>query len=220
MALLYLTDNYGHYRCDELDYEETPDYDALNSKRSRGVDNTLDEDYNCFGYALGTYNWGVPFITYSYLYELSDDGIVGADDINEYEQDMIYEIIDISDRVFHAKLDYESAGVIAEIIMCANYDDTFALEIAKAHMLAAFPDLRAIDSFDELLPDEYGIVYAAATFDFHYARYYPEHGYYCHKNGRLEPEIVFFEDDVFRGYNSRRLYFAKKRKDDVCLVPA
>lgn len=220
MALLYLTDNYGGYRCDVLDYGEVPTYDAMNCKRSRGIDNMLDDDYNCFGYALGTYNWGVPFITYDYLDELQDSGLMTDSDIQFYEQELMQEILAISEENFHTPLDYENAAAISEAILYGNYSDTFALEIAKSHMLAAFPDMRAITSFDELLPDEYGIVYAAASNDFHFGRYYPECGYYCHKNGHLEPEIVFHEDDIFREYPSRRLYFAKKRKDDACLVPA
>lgn len=211
MGMLYLTDNYGNYQCSEIVFGENDTYDALNSERTRN-DNTEDfDDYNCFGYALGTYNWGVPYITYSYIEELEADNVINKNDVVEYEIQMAEEIMNISKEVFNVELEYEAAAHISDTIMYGNFADTFALEIAKRHMLSTFKDLREIKSFDELKENEYGIVYAACSHDFHYAKYIPEEKYYMHKMGHLEPEIVFREKDIFgERYRSKRLYFAKK----------
>lgn len=220
MAALYLVDNYGNYRCSEVDFGFNATYDVMNFEHTRN-DETMDyDDYNCFGYALCTYNWGVPYLTYDYLDELQDEGLVDDWDVTDYEQNLISEIVDIAED-FDNAINYEDAGVVCERIMHGQFNNTFAIEIAKRHILSAFADVRLVNSFTELHSDEYGIVYATSFTDFHFGKYYPETGYYTHKNGNLEPQIVFHEDDVFRGgYNSRRIYFAKKRKDDICLVPA
>lgn len=36
--------------------------DILNSNRNRNIRNTSKLDYNCGGYALGTFNWYMPFL--------------------------------------------------------------------------------------------------------------------------------------------------------------
>ena len=211
MGTLYLADNYGNYQCSEIVFGENDTYDALNSERIR--DDTTEEfdDYNCFGFALGTYNWGVPYITHSYLDELKESNIIKNSDIVEYELQMVEEIAVIAKERFHVDLEYDTIATICDVIMNGDFADTFALEIAKRHMLSTFKDLRLIGSFDELEKDEYGIVYAGGNFDFHYAKYIPSEKCYIHKMGRLEPEIIFNEEDVFgERYCSKRLYFAKK----------
>lgn len=45
-------------------FSDTPPYaeDTLNSNRNRNINNTGKMDYNCGGYALGTFNWYLPFL--------------------------------------------------------------------------------------------------------------------------------------------------------------
>ena len=45
----------------EVPYAE----DRFNSNRNRNINNTCKMDYNCGGYALGTFNWYLPFINES-----------------------------------------------------------------------------------------------------------------------------------------------------------
>ena len=218
MADLYLVDNYGNYRCSEIDFGFNDTYDAMNHEHIRNNETMDYDDYNCFGYALGTYNWGVPYLTYSYLEELQDEKLIDNRSIIDYEQDLISEIMDIAKEI-NKPLDYDEVGVICERIMSGRFNDIFAIEIAKRHILSAFDNIRLVESFDELQSNEYGIVYAASTTDFHFGKYYPIHNCYTHKFGNLEPEIIFREDDLFRGgYNSKRIYFAKKTEDDECLI--
>lgn len=215
MANLYLVDNHSNYRCSELDFGFNNTYDVMNFEHTRNEKNMDYDDYNCFGYALGTYNWGCPYLTYDYLYELKDNGIISNNDITEYELILANEIIEIAKIKFHINMSYEDASIINDNILSGVYSDTLALEIAKRNMLAAFRDLRIIQSFDELKENEYGIVYAVGDSDYHYARYYPEHYCYIHKIGRLDPEIVTDENSIFgERYYSDRLYFAKKRSNN------
>lgn len=45
--------------------------DKFNSFRTRNQKNTLDGDYNCGGYALGTFNWFLPYNNFNSNYSFA-----------------------------------------------------------------------------------------------------------------------------------------------------
>ena len=51
----------------------SPISDVLNINHERGPYRTHTYNYNCFGYAFGTYTWLHPFATYSFIDERRDD---------------------------------------------------------------------------------------------------------------------------------------------------
>lgn len=84
-------------------------------------------------------------------------------------------------------------------------------------ILADFSDVRVVQSFDDLQPDEYGILFRIGKRDFHFIKYGRNHQYY-HKQGAMDIERIsaksanamlwFGGGDVV--YTSPIVRFAKK----------
>lgn len=169
---------------------EVEDSDLFNHQNTRTEEDIKNSTtcYNGMAYAFGAYEWLLPLDTWS-------EDVEDVDDILE-ELGIEY-TEDLWDR-------------IRDALEAHIYEDNILMKLAIKRMLAMFPDLRRIKSFDELKADEYGIVYAAGAGDFHFGRY--EDGVWTHKRAKSRIEEVGCEDDVFgKEYNSKRFYFAMKK---------
>ena len=209
-----------------------PMSDIYNSDGTRNMNTVVTESCNCGGYALETYNWFLPIFIESVV---SDDAEEKWLIENEYEDtdnldwkeesDMYATIQDAVNETF-ANLKEEAEYIFGDnyneqvekevelVYFSSLYNTETALALASAHMLEVFDDLRAVESFDELEEDEYGIIYRGGGWDFHFVKYDQLTDTYTHKMGFHEVEEVEDEDEAFgEEYDSRSLYFAKKRND-------
>lgn len=166
---------------------DVKDFDIFNHQNTRTEEDIKKSTgcYNCMSYAFGAYEWLLPLDTWC-----EDAGDILEELGIEYTEDLC-------NRIWDA-------------LAFNIYEDNILMKLAIERMLAMFPDLRRIKSFNELKDDEYGIVYAAGGGDFHFGRY--EDGVWSHKRGKSSIEEVDCEDDVFgKRYNSKRFYFAMKK---------
>lgn len=168
----------------ELTPEQIEKLDIFNSYDTHSDDECCD--YNCMGYAFHSYGWLLPF-----------DG-----DCDKVED--ILEELNIDDITEDEKED------LSQDLYNDIYDNPTLIQLAITRFLRIFPELRLIDSFDELKENEYGIVYATCSEDFHFGIY--ENGTYSHKMGSLPIQVAEDEDKIFYGrYDSKRFYFAMKK---------
>lgn len=171
-------------RISEYDVEDFDIFNHQNTRTKEDIKNSTGS-YNCMAYAFGAYEWLLPLDTWD-----EDAGDILEELGIEYSEELC-------NRIWDA-------------LECNAFDDNILMKLAIERMLAMFPDLRRIKSFNELEDDEYGIVYAAGGRDFHFGRYEDE--VWTHKKGGLRIEEVNCEDDVFGSrYDSKRFYFAMKR---------
>lgn len=158
--------------------------DALNIKKERNENNTDSMEYNCMGYALDFYGWGLP---------------VGAD------FDKPEEIID--------ELDLEYSDELVEEIADALYDRDYSypilMDLAIKRMLEAFNGkLRRINDINEATEDEVVVVYRGGDGDFHFAKI--EDGVISHKMGNCLIETADDLEDCFSDrYCSDNVFFAR-----------
>lgn len=166
------------------DVEDSDLFNHQNTRTEEDIKNSTT-CYNCMAYAFGAYEWLLPLDTWS-------------EDVDDILEELGIEYTeDLWDR-------------IRDALAAHIYEDNILMKLAIKRMLAMFPDLRRIKSFDELKDDEYGIAYAAGGDDFHFGRY--EDGVWTHKRAKSRIEEVGCEDDVFgKEYNSKRFYFAMKK---------
>ena len=160
-------------RISGYDVEDSDLFNHQNTRTEEDIKNSTT-CYNCMAYAFGAYEWLLPLDTWS------ED----VDDILE-ELDIEY-TEDLWDR-------------IQDALAAHIYENDILMKLAIKRMLAMFPDLRRIKSFDELKDDEYGIVYAAGGDDFHFGRY--EDGVWTHKRAksRIEEVLVYSYVYLFTG---------------------
>lgn len=200
----------------------SPISDVFNVNHERGPYRTNIRNYNCFGYAFGTYTWLHPFLTHSFIDERRDkEGWWLTSDKCEPFSEYIT-------RFFPVDKEETALAAIADNLERNGYDDSTleemmgekafntpaAIQLIITSILACFSDVRVISNFDELADDEYGIMMMTKKTDFHFICYNPKSGYYSHKAGgswitRVENPFYTF---MYRGYDSGLTYFAKKRQ--------
>lgn len=202
--------------------------DPFNLLRKRTIKNTSNDEYNCGGYALETFNWFIPFFNGSSFddatweefynsFHKNDEEVnynyLAEDDNNycELKKEFFKEIQ--KEYSFSKKIDKEKESIILEtaneIFYNRCYDHPIALTIATTFMLSAFPKLRQIKSFRELKKGEYGIAYAAGNGDFHFCKY--SNGIFTHKIGDCKiEEVKSYEEAFFPRYDSEVIFFAMK----------
>lgn len=210
--------------------------DLYNNSNCRTPDNTDNFLYNCGGYALETYNWFLPILCDSVVREnasaswLEEHSYADFNDFYESEEydDAEFELQYYVDRESDNGLEYvydllsdihndasdEEMDEAEQLYWHHDYSSETALELAALNMLKAFPDMRRIESFDELNPDEYGIAYRGTDWDFHFAKYDQLTDTITHKLGPQQIRKVKELDDAFEpyGYDTKTVFFAKKRK--------
>lgn len=198
--------------------------DPLNKTNYRNTNNTYNEDFNCGGWALNTFNWLCPFVTHALMCGLADLEDEADDCDDECDDD---EVLAMNENRFFTDVnDYEKRlnnylnecheyGGDDGIFYDTQWDNTIVAMLSKMHLLAAFPDMREVNSFDELNDDEYGIAFATRDDDFHFIRYFD--GVITGKCGGLGiHEYDSIEDGLdCLGYTQNKTYFARKIQEGM-----
>lgn len=179
-------ENYEYYRYVFFDMID-PSLDVYNKKKERTVENTPIGNYNCLGYALGIYLWG---------------NVIRRTDTAE----CFFEELGKPESEYNA---YTKR--VDELLWQGRYDAPEIMELMTFRLERAFPQLRRINSLDEIKEGEYGIAFAAGCEDFHFARI--DDGIITNKSGDEEIEVVENFDDCFAkyGYNSEIILYAKEK---------
>lgn len=192
--------------------------DALNKKRYRNENNVDEFDYNCCGYAFETYNWIAVYPTYDLMLFLEDVYFEEKEEsVSERTfktKDEYTEITTNVRKVINDLLDVYKNDEFAMVAKEKIYEEPnflfpYAIKIIIDNLVSTFKDVRRIKDFSELDEDEYGIAMATSSFDYHFAKY--EDGILSHKMGCQSIEVVESLDDAFKGYPSKRFFFAKKK---------
>lgn len=216
MGLAYIENLNG----DVISYMDDP----LNKTNYRNTNNTYNEDFNCGGWALNTFNWLCPFVTHASMCGLADLEDEADDCDDECDDD---EALAMNENRFFTDVnDYEKRlnnylnecheyGGDDGIFYGTQWDNTIVAMLSKMHLLAAFPDMREVNSFDELNDDEYGIAFATRDDDFHFIRYFD--GVITGKCGGLGiHEYDSIEDGLdCLGYTQNKTYFARKIQEGM-----
>lgn len=216
MGLAYIENLNG----DVISYMDDP----LNKMNYRNTNNTYNEDFNCGGWALNTFNWLCPFVNYASMSGLTDLEDEANDCDDECDDD---EILAMNENRFFTDVnDYEKRlnnylnecheyGGDDGIFYGEQWDNTIVAMLSKMHLLAAFPDMREVSSFDELNDDEYGIAFATRDDDFHFIRYFDGvitgkcGGLGIHEYDSIEEGLDYF------GYTQNKTYFARKIQEGM-----
>lgn len=169
--------------------------DYFNEKRTRNEENTNIKDYNCGGYALGTFNWYLP-----------------------YEKDESFEYGSNLDFMDNLRNDGYSVEEATTIILNKNVEQMlvqFGSDLREVNE----EETCNLDDDEELVVYRLSVMYDEEhddvyDMDFHFMKHYD--GCWLHKNG--EDEIQFYNEDIFnvwRGgyfqYNSPLRFLAHKR---------
>ena len=189
--------------------------------------------YNCGGYALGTYNWYIPFNNRDLVSDNAEEDWLTRNncesywDLNEKDLESLNSYIDYS--VDEGELELydmlskinipkgmgieDAQDEISNMYYNHIYNTKLALEIATYNMLHTFKDMRQIKSWKELKSDEYGIAYRCSDDDFHFVKYDQLKNKFSHKMGFFDVEELPSMEAGFEeyGYSSDTIYFAKKR---------
>lgn len=216
MGLAYIENLNG----DVISYMDDP----LNKTNYRNTNNTYNEDFNCGGWALNTFNWLCPFVTHASMCGLADLEDEANDCDDECDDD---EVLAMNENRFFTDVnDYEKRlnnylnecheyGGDDGIFYGTQWDNTIVAMLSKMHLLATFPDMREVNYFDELNDDEYGIAFATRDDDFHFIRYFD--GVITGKCGGLGiHEYDSIEDGLdCLGYTQNKTYFARKIQEGM-----
>lgn len=170
----------------ELSIENINDYDIFNYNKTHSYEGDDLYNYNCMSYAFGAFEWLLP-IDMDYD---SPEAIIEELNLN-LRDNLLY------DEIENALNNY-------------NYNNHFLRKVMVKRMLNAFPDLRIIGSFEELMEDEYGISFATGEDDFHFLRY--DNGHFSHKMGASPIRNIRNEEQGFGcRYDSKIIRFAMKK---------
>lgn len=211
MGLAYIENLNG----DVISYMDDP----LNKTNYRNTNNTYNEDFNCGGWALNTFNWLCPFVTHASMCGLADleDEADDCDDevLAMNENRFFTDVNDYEKRLNNYLNECHEYGGDDGIFYGTQWDNTIVAMLSKMHLLAAFPDMREVNSFDELNDDEYGIAFATRDDDFHFIRYFD--GVITGKCGGLGiHEYDSIEDGLdCLGYTQNKTYFARKIQEGM-----
>ena len=211
MGLAYIENLNG----DVISYMDDP----LNKTNYRNTNNTYNEDFNCGGWALNTFNWLCPFVTHASMCGLADleDEADDCDDevLAMNENRFFTDVNDYEKRLNNYLNECHEYGGDDGIFYGTQWDNTIVAMLSKMHLLAAFPDMREVNSFDELNDDEYGIAFATRDDDFHFIRYFD--GVITGKCGGLGiHEYDSIEDGLdYLGYTQNKTYFARKIQEGM-----
>lgn len=187
--------------------------DILNTTHKRNYFNTLGFYYNCFGYAFQSYLWLQPILTADFIEERRDEegfwysneremttNNYFPDDLEDAERESLFQALE------------ENEDDLDDILYSAYASDK-AISLMIHNILNCFPDVRLINSLNELADDEYGIIMRTRDSDFHFVRYNPKSGIYSAKEGAWGVVRADNAEDLFTagGYYYGETLFAKKR---------
>jgi hypothetical protein len=188
------------------------------------------KNYNCGGYALGIYEWWIPYMTpsriesdYNEVYDeadyydeddVSEDAIRARENF-EYWDERYSDMIDGFEYLF--RLCFNREYTANDEWDLSEFDNKMSLDFSIFILLRSFKWLRRVNSFKELHDDEYGIVFAVGHGDFHFVRY--ENGIFTHKMGGSDIEVVKKWKEAFHSpygdevrYDAGHAFFAAKKE--------
>ena len=166
--------------------------DPYNHSHKRNRYNTAIRNYNCGGFALGTYSWYEPF--------------------DESERYDVYEEWDNLEQIAHEINRHDEN----EPFNRACYFSCIELLTRRFtnHILKDFPNCRVVNELKEVRPDETIVLFRVGVNDFHFVVSF-DHKHWFHKCGwdsieeLCEDEI--FDHDWSNGrYNGRIVKFAMR----------
>lgn len=188
------------------------------------------KNYNCGGYALGIYEWWIPYMTPSRIecdyHEICDEADYYEEDDTseeavrarknlEYWDERYSDMMDGFEYLFRLCFDREYN--VSDERKLDGFNNKLCLNFCIFILLRSFKWLRRISSFEELRDDEYGIVFAVGHGDFHFVRY--ENGIFTHKMGGTDIEVVKKWKEAFRSpygdetrYDAGHAFFAAKKE--------
>ena len=154
--------------------------DSFNKQRVRAQNNTYFRNYNCGGFALGTFSWYCPYdisvVDYAFnrgyitsferddiLRQLTEDEyLIAKEDWDSYESNEEYADYD--------EWRNSGAGALLEekYPIFSKYSDLFFYYVKV--MLKEIKGLRLIRSLDDLRENEYCVAFRVGHGDFHYIR--------------------------------------------------
>lgn len=156
------------------------------SINTNNVDNIC---FNCMGYAFNSVEW-------LELLNLNDS-------VESYMEEL-------NIKVDNKKV-YRS---IARALDNSNYSNHYLRKVILKRLLTIFPDLRIVDSFNELENDEYGISFATGLDDYHFIKY--EDGAYTDKQGESQIRSLSNEREGFGTIYHKIIRFAMKKGIPTC----
>ena len=160
--------------------------DPFNRNGERNRSNTDTYDYNCGGFALGTYSWYMPYH--------SDDQmeVYGRWDDIQMWLDVAKYANNIVDRT--------------DARMTAHTYVVSLLNLFVERILEDFPTVRRVQTFEEIKPDERIILFRTGADDFHFIVSF-DHKHWWHKYGSNCIEELC-EDEVFDTEWANGRYFS------------
>lgn len=188
--------------------------DILNTAHERNYFNTCGFYYNCFGYAFQSYLWLQPILTADFIDERREEegfwysneremttSNYFPEDLEDAERESLFQALDEDEDDF-------------DDVLYGLYSSKKAISLMIHNILNCFPDVRLVNSFDELADDEYGIIMRTGDSDFHFVRYNPKSGYYSAKNGAFGVTRADNAEELFAdgSYYYGETLFAKKRQ--------
>ena len=136
--------------------------DPFNRNGKRNRSNTDTDDYNCGGFALGTYSWYVPY--------------------HSDEQTNIYDRWANIQMCLDAA---EDADNIADRIAARKTAHTYVVSLLNLfvkRILEDFPSVHRVHNFEEIKSDERIILFRIGADDFHFIVSF-DHKHWWHKYG-------------------------------------
>ena len=166
--------------------------DPYNHSHKRNRYNTAIRNYNCGGFALGTYSWYEPF--------------------DESERYDVYEEWDNLEQIAYEISRHDGN----ESFNRACYFSCIELLTRRFtnHILKDFPNCRVVDELEEIHPDETIVLFRVGVNDFHFIVSF-DHKHWFHKCGWDSIEELC-EDEIFDydwsngRYNGRIVKFAMR----------
>lgn len=136
--------------------------DPFNRNGKRNRSNTDTDDYNCGGFALGTYSWYLP-------YRLDEQM-----DIYDRWADIQMWLDDAEDADNTADSPIARAAVHTCVVSLLN--------LFVKRILEDFPSVRRVQTSEEIKPDERIILFRIGADDFHFIVSF-DHKHWWHKYG-------------------------------------
>lgn len=188
--------------------------DTILILNSKGETYTIKDNTsysNCMGYAFNKNAWLVPILDEEYLWDVAYD--IAESKGDEYEVACIFDSLrvqmeeDIS-SVLKITSQEEIDDIYCKIAEEADLSTPAAAAIITARILSYFPNVRLINSVEELKSEEDLIVFGGRRGDFHFVK--SSNYIISHKRGEFPPETISQIEDGF-SWTSKRVYFAAEK---------
>lgn len=185
-----------------ISYNAIEKYDIFNKNKTHSVSSTPNSYYNCLAYVLGAFAWLHPIGVLSESEKESNMGI--SNEMFVENMPAILSALEIEDN---NKIVSQN---ICRALIEHDYSNCYLMDYVSWRLLHCFKGIRRIQNLYELKDDEYAIIYATCSNDYHFVKY--DNGVYTHKIGDGAVEEIEDDEQAFSPkYTSTRYYFAMKK---------